>query len=147
VNDSYVKVKAEEERIAIERQKLGDRGNELIKKLTENVDLMEKPGFLNIKALGDDVQIDLSWKLHQSCSECEESFSSDKKNIQNISYQEEGGVLKFELAEGVDTYLFRLVRAKEDEKDNRIFYNGDLTIKYGNGSLRYGVLKFVSGKY
>jgi chromosome segregation ATPase len=146
VNAAYVQVKSEEDRISVEKQKLGERGNELVKKLTENVDLLEKPSFLSIKAIDEVVQVELLWKIHQSCSDCEENFSSEKNNIKSVVYQEDGGLLKFELLDGKDTYSFRLVRGN-DEKDGRIFYNGDLTVVFGDGSIRYGVLKFVSGKY
>jgi chromosome segregation ATPase len=147
VNTAYVQVKVEEDRLAVEKQKMSERGNELVKKLTENVDLMEKPSFLSIKVIEDSIQVDLSWKLHPDCSDCDESFSTEKNNIKNVSYQEEGGLLKFELTDQQDTYSFRMVRAKEDDKLGRIFYNGDLTVNYKDNTVRYGVLKFVSGKY
>jgi chromosome segregation ATPase len=147
VNAVYVQMKQEEERIAVEKQKLSERGNELINKLTQNVDLIEKPSFLNIKVVNDLIQVDLAWKIHQNCSECEENFSTEKNNVQNVFYQEDGGLLKFEVLDAEGIYSFRLVRAQDEDKLGRIFYNGDLTVEYTNGSIRYGVLKFVSGKF
>jgi chromosome segregation ATPase len=147
VNTAYIAVKSEEERIASENLKLSDRGNELVKKLNENVDLQEKPVFLNIKVVEDMIQVDLSWKIHLDCSDCETKFSLENNNIKNIFYQEEGGLLKFDLIDLRGIYSFRLVRSKDDGATNRINYNGDLTVKNSDGSVRYGVLKFVDGKF
>lgn len=147
VGIAYDIMKKEERQIAPEKQVLGEKGNALIQKLVENVDLLEKPSFLNIKVIDEKINVELAWKLYSDCNDCDETFSSDKNNIQNLSYQEAGGLLEFNLMDQSDVYAFRLVRSKDTDATGRIFYGGDLTITDSHGQKRFGVLKFSSSKY
>lgn len=139
-------IKTEQERLPTVRQQLADRQKTLIEGIEKNVEFLEKPKSLTLKVIQGVMQVRLNWKLNATCSNCLESFSTEEGTIQNVNYKEEGGLLQFELKLDSTAYSFRLVRAPDDQYGH-IFYNGDLTISYANGEVRYGVLKFLSGKF
>jgi len=149
VNASHEVMKQEEARIAPEEQAFNERGNELVKLLFENVDKLDSsPTSLNLKVTDDDsLLIELTWKIINECNDCDENYSNAKNNLHHVSYQEDGGLLKFDLVDHENTYVFRLVRSKENDPSGRIFYSGDLNIQYKDGHQRFGVLNFVSSNF
>jgi hypothetical protein len=152
-SESYQKLKAsetliksEQERIPNVRKEMADRQKSIIERIENNVEFLEKPKALTLKVSNGVVQVRLNWKINPSCSTCPDTYSTEDSTIQNVTYQEEGGVLHFELKFEESLYVFRLVRAPDDQYGH-IFYNGDLTVTNTQGEIRYGVLKFLSGKF
>lgn len=149
VNAAHELVLNEEIRIAPEKKRMNDHGNDLVKKLTENVDILEKPSYLLIKVVQHQLKVEISWKIHNDCTECQEVFSTENGTIQNVNYQEDGGLLKFDLQANDGVYSFRLVRGINKNQQDRISFNGDIEISYTDQTKakRFGALKFLDSKY
>jgi chromosome segregation ATPase len=141
VSTAYDAKKTEEIRIAPELKNLSDRITLIVKKITENVDLLPTPS-VTLDIVENKINIQILWRIQEYCKDCETEFSTTKNTIESVHYEEEGGVVEFKLIDQKDTYSFHLVRIKDDDTTGKIFFGGDLTITYHDGQLRFGSLKF-----
>lgn len=84
-----------------------------------------------------------------------QTLSTADGTVQNVSYEEVGGVLRFEAYSPSDNgryYKFRISRTRTEITDGRIFYQGDMDYCQAGGNcepksgtlLRHGVVKLAT---
>jgi hypothetical protein len=125
--------------------------DELFKKLDSLVvGITAPPNFLKIENNNKNnkgvLSIVLSWdKLAENCTMCSD-LSVENGNVQNLKYEERGGVLSFDLIHPItqEVYSFELNRTKDDDVLHRICFQGKVTVNKDSAQVKYGIASFTT---
>lgn len=114
-------------------------------KLNEIVEgLNNPPELLKLSNINGIPSIVISWEnLAEFCSICYR-MTVDNNSIQNLNYQELGGVLIFDLIQPLnqDVYTFELSHTKADDELHSNYFQGSVTLKSKSAKIKYGIARF-----